>query len=281
MLTQWISSAAITSYDMAARYLPSKATQQARLAALPETATLQSHITQAIAATDFAPEAFANSARAMTDAASQPEIQRTDLPPLLQARVEMLMHENSEGHIALVALSGIADAEALHAQITALGDADIAFIDLKYSIGDMMQGFRKQALHLCLLGCAVLSTLLMLVLRNIRKTLLVLCPIAAALCLVPALLLAVGQLLTLFHLMALLLVAGVGLDYMIFRYLSPPDEQRHVTRAIFACAVTTLLVFTILSFSSVPALHIMGITVVLGTVYIMLWCLIFPPNRVV
>ncbi|MFX7491453.1 hypothetical protein ABTJ25_19520, partial [Acinetobacter baumannii] len=49
----------LQGFDLAARYLPSAATQRARQAALPDTPALQAALAQAVAATPFREDAFA------------------------------------------------------------------------------------------------------------------------------------------------------------------------------------------------------------------------------
>ena len=72
--------------------------------------------------------------------------------------------------------------------------------------------------------------------------------------------------LSLFNLIATVLVAGLGLDYALF--LSRPEgnsknfqDTRH---AVLACAFSTLAAFLVLAFSAVPVLRSIGTTVTIG-----------------
>jgi predicted exporter len=77
--------------------------------------------------------------------------------------------------------------------------------------------------------------------------------------------LVLGQL-SIFNLIALVLVAGLGLDYALF--MSRAELQKtdiaQTRHAIRVCAVSTLVAFCILAFSSVPILASIGITVATG-----------------
>jgi predicted exporter len=75
-----------------------------------------------------------------------------------------------------------------------------------------------------------------------------------------------GVELTLFHLVALILAAGLGLDYALFFEHAGSDraQQRRTLHAVLVCSATTLLVFCLLSFSTIPVLHAIGTTVALG-----------------
>jgi predicted exporter len=76
-----------------------------------------------------------------------------------------------------------------------------------------------------------------------------------------------GQPLTLFHLMALMLVLGVGANYAVFLREGEPHAA-HTPGAAYAgvllSAVTALLSFGLLALSTMPALQHFGLTLLLG-----------------
>ncbi|WP_448096966.1 MMPL family transporter [Luteibacter yeojuensis] len=76
-----------------------------------------------------------------------------------------------------------------------------------------------------------------------------------------------GQPLTLFHIMALMLVLGVGANYAVFLREGEPHAA-HVPGAAYAgvllSAVTALLSFGLLALSTMPALRHFGLTLLLG-----------------
>ena len=67
---------------------------------------------------------------------------------------------------------------------------------------------------------------------------------------------------------ARVLAAGLGLDYALFfeHAANDPAEQKRTLHALMICATATLLVFTLLTLSTVPVLQSIGITVTLGVV---------------
>jgi predicted exporter len=72
-----------------------------------------------------------------------------------------------------------------------------------------------------------------------------------------------GEPLTLFNLMALMLVLGVGVNYSIF--LREGGQRAAATLAgVLLSAGTTLLSFGLLAFSSMPALSGFGLTLLVG-----------------
>nr|WP_233511778.1 MMPL family transporter [Luteimonas weifangensis] len=99
-----------------------------------------------------------------------------------------------------------------------------------------------------------------------RRTLRVLAPMALTTLLILAVLRGCGVELTLFHLVALILAAGLGLDYALF-FEHAGDEraaQLRTLHAVIVCSLTTLLVFALLALSSIPVLRAIGSTVALG-----------------
>jgi len=106
----------------------------------------------------------------------------------------------------------------------------------------------------------------MLGLGSIRRACRVAVPAAATLVLTAALLSAGGQELGVFHLVALLLVLGIGLNYALFFERPVPDqaEARRTLHATLVCVAAALLVFGMQALSSLPVLRAIGLTVALG-----------------
>ena len=75
-----------------------------------------------------------------------------------------------------------------------------------------------------------------------------------------------GVEMNLFHLVALILAAGLGLDYALFFEHAGDDraEQLRTLHAVIVCSLTTLLVFALLALSSIPVLRAIGSTVAIG-----------------
>jgi len=78
-----------------------------------------------------------------------------------------------------------------------------------------------------------------------------------------------GVALSLFHLVALILAAGLGLDYALFfeHIEDDPAEQRRTLHSILVCSASTFIVFALLAASSLPVLRAIGVTVALGVAF--------------
>src|SRR5690606_5930152 len=92
-----------------------------------------------------------------------------------------------------------------------------------------------------------------------------------------------GISMTLFHLIALILAAGLGLDYALFfeHASNDPMDQRRTLHAVLLCSASTLMVFALLATSSLPVLRAIGLTVSLGVVSNFLLALLLtrPPQN--
>jgi predicted exporter len=254
----------IAGFDVPSRYLPSRRTQEARRAALPDAATLERNLRSALARSPFRKDAFAPFLR---------DVERTRAGGLLDAealrgtalgaRVSALLVEDGGGWAALAPLRGVADAARLARGATAAG---FELLDLKEESNRLVSAYRDQSLRLFALGLACIAALLALSLRSARRAARVFLPVAGAAALTVAALLAMGRALSLFNLVALLLVIGVGLNYALFfeRPQAEGAERARTRLAVAVCAASTLAVFGCLMLSQTPVLRAIGETVFLG-----------------
>ncbi len=86
-----------------------------------------------------------------------------------------------------------------------------------------------------------------------------------------------GQALSLFHLVSLLLVLGLGLDYSLFFTRKSEDRsaREKTVYGILVCFGSTALVFGMLASSSIPVLSAIGLTVFLGVSLSFLFAVLF------
>ena len=255
---------AIGGYDLAARYLPSVATQRARQAALPDTGALRASLDAALADSPFRAGVFAPFEADVARARTAPPLRPDDLAGTpLQSRVEGLLAEGGDGATALVTLAGLRDPAAVAA---ALAPRDAELLDLKGASESLVADYRGRVLWALALAALLLAAAVRLALGDTRRALRVLAPMALTTLLVLAVLRGAGVELTLFHLVALILAAGLGLDYALFFDHAGDDreDQLRTLHALLACSASTLLVFALLSLSTIPVLRAIGSTVALG-----------------
>ncbi len=168
---------------------------------------------------------------------------------------------DSHGPAALVLL-GDMDAHA-QAVVRHLGEApDIQYIDRVNIISDALAALRKQIAVLMIVAIVLLSVILAL--RYRQKAWRALLPSIGAIIITLALISAAGTAITLFHLLGLLLVIGIGLDAGIFS-AEHQDSQGAWLASSLSC-LTSLLAFGLLALSSTPALSILGTTCLFGLI---------------
>ena len=271
-------SGAIAGYDHAARYLPPPERQLARRNKLPDSQTLRTALQQAMTGTAFRTDAFEPFLQDVAQARSlEPlSLDRLRASPL-GTSLDMLLTRHDRKITALVTFTGVNDAQALQQ----LGDSQTVVLDLKLASESLVA---KQRAHL-LRSLGVASLLLIGVvafsLRDRSRILRVLAPMALTTLLLVAVLHGAGVPMTLFHLIALILAAGLGLDYALFfeHAADDPHEQRRTLHAVLVCSLSTLMVFALLATSSLPVLQAIGVTVSMGVVLNFILALLLTRER--
>jgi predicted exporter len=259
-----VARGAIDGYDFAARYLPSAATQRARQQRLPAPDALRGALQAAVAASPFRADAFdpflADAERAR---AAAPLTQRDLAGTPLATSVDGLLL-GGQGHAtALVSLSGLHDPAAV-ARLAAAHGASL--LDMKDASESLVAAYRERVLAALGVAALLLAATVWIALRAPRRVWRVLLPMALTTLLILAVLRVCGVELTLFHLVALILAAGLGLDYALFFDHAGDDyaDQLRTLHALIVCSLMTLLVFALLAFSSIPVLRAIGVTVAIG-----------------
>jgi predicted exporter len=262
-----VADGVITSFDLAARYLPSARTQRQRRDGLPEPALLGANLDQALAGLPFKQGAFAPFEKAVAAARTLAPLLPADLEgSVLGLRVRSSLLPVDDGWVALVTLAGVRDADALADWLDGRRASNLHYLDLKRDTGSLMADFRRHALGRVLWGLVAIVLILWLGLRSLRRTMLVLVPGLVAVIIDVAVLRMGGQLLSLFHLVSLLLVVGISIDYSLFFSRDDTDAgmRGRTFHGLVVCALSTVSVFGILATSELPVLNGIGSSVAIG-----------------
>ena len=257
------SEGALASADLAATILPSAATQRARAAALPDATTLAATVQAASTGLPFRPAALQPFQDAVAAARTATPLTPDDLAATpLAARLAPLLLQRPEGWTGPIALQGVTDPAAIQ---TAIGTQAL-HLDMRRELGTILAQGTNAAW--AWLAASAVATMLLLTagLRDPARMLRVTASVAAALLVTVATLAATGARLSLIHLVALQLVAGVGLDYALFfaRRQLDTEERARTLRTLVTCNAMTLLTFGLLAACQTPLLRDIGITVALG-----------------
>lgn len=172
---------------------------------------------------------------------------------------QLLWLQAADGQPAALVLLGEVDATG-RAALQALADDSLYYHDRVAQLGQLLGDIRNSIA--IWLGVAVVGLTLLLGWRYGLQVWRVLLPSLGAVLVCLAVLAALGSGLTLFHLLGLLLVLGIGLDAGIFsvEHEGNPASWLAIT---LSCA-SSLLAFGLLSFSATPALAHLGVTCLVG-----------------
>ncbi|SOY66181.1 MMPL family transporter [Cupriavidus taiwanensis] len=278
----------IGGYESPARYLPSAATQRQRQASLPPPEVLAQRLDAAIAGQPVRAAVFAPFLAQAEAARTGPLLQRESLRGTSMALAVDALLVQREGRWSATlplrapvhapnhasAADGV-DSAAVRAAIQRAGVPDTLFVDLKGESDRLYASYLREALLLSLAGLLAIIALLALALRSPRRVLATVLPLAAAALVVLGGLAALGQPLTLLHLVGLLLLAAVGSNYALFFNGPAADGQAavaspHTLVSLLLANLTTVAAFGLLSLSSLPLLQAFGLTVGPGAV-LALW----------
>ncbi|HVG04594.1 MAG TPA: MMPL family transporter [Burkholderiaceae bacterium] len=279
---------AIAGFDSPATLIPSAQTQQARRVALPDEATLRASLAQALTESALRGEAFepfiADVQRARQLDITPGYYAGTAFGQRLAAQLIDRKQGTASDVAALITLTGVSDsggAEAVAA--VARGASGVSLIDLT-NVQALVADYRARAAWAALGGAILIVLILAVQLRNLRATARIAASVAVSIAITAASLVLIEGGLTLFHLVALLLAAGVGTNYALFIGM-PRDEQHDadsslpVTLSVTLAAATTLIAFATLAMSTTPVLHMIGLTVAIGATVALFVSLSLAPTR--
>ncbi len=259
---------AITGFDDAARYLPSASTQLRRRAALPEPAELRNSLDRALRGTDFQPAAFEPFLKDVARARQLPPLTLAALAGTpLELSVGSLLLERAGTWTGLVTFTEVRDPQALE-RLADSSRGTARLIDLKQASEDLIAKQRVRILWSIAAAAMLLVAVVVAALRSALRALRVLTPMALTTLVTVAVLHAAGVALNLFHLVSLVLAAGLGLDYGLFfeRTLHDAEGRPRTLHALLVCATAACMVFAVLASSTLPVLRSIGVTVVLGVI---------------
>ncbi len=260
-------SGLLRAYASVTTLLPSEKTQQRRLEAIKQAENIDENLRQAAASTVFRADAFQDFTQKLES------VRREGLTltaerfknTQLESVVSGSLYQARGRWISLVTLYDIADPQALQ-EVLASASLPVNLVNLSAAAESLVSRYRSRII--ALLGIAFLALSLFVTwrirrLRRVAWVLGVLSASAAATLSISALLL--GSL-SLFNLIATVLVAGLGLDYALFSSRSPADGSEHedTRHAVNVCGLSTFCAFLILAFSDIPILRAIGVSVAAG-----------------
>lgn len=139
----------------------------------------------------------------------------------------------------------------------------VSFISVVEETTAALQHLRHSALSLLAVAFGFIAIVMLIRFRSLKMMLTILSVPLLALAGTLVILSSLQIPLTLFHIMALFLVLGLGMDYIIF-VIEMWRDPHHTLSAIVLSATTSFLAFGLLAASSLPAVSGFGLTVLIG-----------------
>jgi predicted exporter len=235
--------------------------QRENLAALRADAELPARLRAAYQAAGFRGDAFSGFGPALAQE-PPPPLRYEDLAasPLADL-VRPLLSDFGDEVSVNTYLQGVASPEAVRGAIAGL--PGVHFFDQRQFLNEVYSEFRVTTVRQIFLGNLLVIGLLLLRYRRLRPALAALLPS----CLVSVILLgsfAALQVETnLLHVVGLVMVLGMGVDYGVFVVdsASDPAEMGITMLSTFLGSLTTVFTFGVLAISQHPALRALGVTI--------------------
>ena len=273
---------ALRGFIAPSRYLPSAAEQVRRQGRLPDADVLRRSLKAAQTGLPFRPDAFQPFVRDVEAARRGPVADRASTRgTLIESRLDPLLFKVGDrwfGLVPLVGIQGAADRIAASKPLRSIG---AKLIDLKAQADALARNYRIETLVLLGISGLLVIAALAVGRRRLSDVAAVFLPVLLSVGATGAVLVLTGAALSVFHLMSLFVVAGIGLDYALFlRQHRGSDDRDNTRRSVLLCGLTTIAVYSILATSAMPILQGIGLTIAAGTGFVVvfassfvgLWC---------
>jgi len=276
-----VASGDIAGYQALSNWVPSQQAQAARLH-LVEDKLLDPQGPLALLGKEIGEDAgwAVESAAHLRATATPMQVDAFLTTPAAEPWRHLWIGETDGVHASIVALRGMRYAALPRLAQAAEGLGGVQWVDKVGGISAVLGQYRAY-MGWVVLGAYILVFAVLLP-RYRGRTWRVLAPTLAASILSLALLGFAGQHLQLFHVLALMLLLGVGVDYGIFLQEESGHGDVAPWLAVGLSAASTILSFGLLALSGTPALRAFGLTMLAGTalVWLIAPCFIATPKEV-
>ncbi|MBB1075107.1 MMPL family transporter [Rhodoferax sp. 4810] len=266
-LEQLKQRSVIGGFENVAQWLPSPATQLARQFAMPSRVELTSALTAANHDLPFRLERFTPFLDAIEQSKTLPPLQLADLAnSVLAVRAGLLVQPFGQQWLGLIPLSDVKDAPAVAALQQLAAQQHLHYLDLRQASGALLTHFFNTTTRQLPLVALAIIAVLFIARRRWGQIEPVLLPISLTIVLTVLSLIFIHSQLNLFHLISLVLVTGLGIDYSLFcsRQINSASEQTRTVFAVTIAALSTAVMFGLLAFSALPPLNSIGVTATIG-----------------
>lgn len=262
-------------------FLPSNKTQQLYQQQLPGTVDLKNDLQKSLSELPFKKDFFTTFISDVEQSKKLTPFTTKDAldSPLGKHLQQDLFFKNNEW-VSIIRLTGVKSEADLLDWLSNHHKVKEHYLNLRVATSSLMTDYQETALFRLLMGTSILSLILFSVRSRFRASMILL-PVILAVFLSISIQVSLGTQLTLFHILALLLIVGIGLDYSLFfdRSWTSLEDYHHRLHGIFISASSTLITFGILGFSDIPVLAALGKTVTYGVLGCFVLTLVFNSNN--
>lgn len=262
----------IAAWSTVTALLPSAEVQEQRRAAIPPPEILKKRLLASSAGLPFRHDAFSPF---LSDAAYA----RETSPIAAQDLIDSFTSEYVSGHLtsqanewrSVVFLAGLSSPEGMSAWLKAR-NLGAELVDLKSASDSLVRGYRVHLMSIVAVAMMLIATLVFWHTGSFYRFCWTAGTVFASVLFTLATINWMHDGVSLFHMVSLVLVAGLGVDYCLFysRQDVSRTEFMDTRHAVTACASSTAGAFAILGASSIPLLSTIGTTVAIGTITLLL-----------
>ena len=259
-LSEQVAAGALEGFRSLHTFLWSAALQRANQQALRNDPQLAKRLDQAFSAEGFAPGAFRPFAESLTAPAPEPLTLERLRASSLATLVGPLAAEAGDRTVVLTYFHGIRDEASVRAATEGVEGAH--FFDQRGFVREVYAGYRDRTLWVVATGALAVFALLWLRYRRLRPSVAAFLPSLLVALLLAALAAGLGVRVNIVHLIGLVLVMGMGVDYGIFvvdSHAGAGDVGVTMLSLLLSC-LTTIFVFGVLAISGHPVLRALGLT---------------------
>ena len=281
MLDRLVGAGRLAGYDSPTALLPSSALQKSRQAALPQAEALREQVSEALAGGNLRAQAFLPFVAAVSAAKERAPIDRTYYDGTIIGRwLDAQIVSADGGAAVLILLRGVTAQTQLGQALKEAGLPGATMLDLKGDVETLVAGYREQTMRVTLIGGCGILLLLALRLRERRAVISMASALVVSVIVTAWIVLMVEGSLTIFNLVALLLVVGVASNYTLFfsTLSAVPEERQRASLSVLLAAASTFSAFAMLAWSSSPVLALIGKTVAIGAAVGLVASMVFAPR---
>jgi len=244
-------------------FLWPQASQLANLAALRADPTLPARVRSAYEAQGFRGEAFDAFERSLAEPPPPLTFEALASSPLADLVRPLLLDFGGEIAVATY-LQGMQSPQAVRDAVADL--PGVHLFDQRQFLNDVYAQLRMASVQQIFTGNLLVIALLLVRYRRIRPALAAFFPSVLVTLLMLGGFALFGVETNLLHVVGLVMVLGMGVDYGVFVVdsASDPEEMGVTLLSTFVGSITTVLTFGVLAFSRHPALQSIGVTIGIG-----------------